>query len=267
LRNSGIRLVGIDVDGTLVGAGGVIHPRVWDAARQACASGIHLALCSGRPAFGLALEYARRLDASGWHIFQNGASVLHLADGSSRSVALPPTWIGKLIDQARSTGEALELYGDTTYVVESTSAWAREHAELLGVRYDPRPLESLAQPVVRAQWLLSREKALKISAAPHPGLEVAQSGSPLMPDTQFVGLTREGVTKGTAMRSVAAEYGVPMQDVMYVGDSGNDLSALRIVGHPIAMGNADPAVLETAGHTVGHVDAGGLADALELAIG
>lgn len=258
--------MGIDVDGTLVGAGGLIHPRVWEAARQACADGIHLALCSGRPAFGLALEYARRLDADGWHIFQNGASVLHLADGSSRSVAIPATWIGKLIDKARSTGEVLELYGDTTYVVESTSTWAREHAELLGVAYDPRPLESLAQPVVRAQWLLTREKARQLSAEPHPGLEVAQSASPLMVDTLFVGLTHDGVTKGSAIRSVAAEYDVPLQDVMYVGDSGNDLSALGIVGHPIAMGNADPAVLEAAGRIVGHVDRGGLAEALELAI-
>jgi hydroxymethylpyrimidine pyrophosphatase-like HAD family hydrolase len=87
-----------------------------------------------------------------------------------------------------------------------------------------------------------------------------------MPDTRFVGLTRQGVTKGSAMRSVAEEYGVQLTDVMYVGDSGNDLSALRIVGHPVAMGNADPAVIEAAAHTVDHVDRGGLAQALEMAI-
>jgi hydroxymethylpyrimidine pyrophosphatase-like HAD family hydrolase len=88
-----------------------------------------------------------------------------------------------------------------------------------------------------------------------------------MRDTTFVGLTREGVTKGSAMRSVAAEYGISLTDVMYVGDSGNDISALRVAGRPIAMGNADPGVLEAAaGHSVGHVDNGGLADALELAI-
>ena len=261
-----IRMVGIDVDGTLVGASGVIHPRVWEAARHACEHGIHLALCSGRPAFGLALEYARRLDERGWHIFQNGASVLNLEKGTSRSVPIPSEWTSKLIDQARASGEALELYGDTAYVVESTSPWAREHAELLGVAFEAQPFESLRQPIVRAQWLLSRELADQLSSEPHPGLEVAQSGSPLMPDTQFVGLTRAGVTKGTAIRSIAAEYGIPLQSVMYVGDSGNDLSALRIVGHPIAMGNADPAVLETAGRSVGHVDEGGLADALEIAI-
>ena len=87
-----------------------------------------------------------------------------------------------------------------------------------------------------------------------------------MPDTEFVGLTHEGVTKGSAIRSVAQGYGITLQEVMYVGDAGNDLSALRIVGHPIAMGNADPAVLEAAGHVVGHVNEGGLAQALEMAI-
>ncbi|MFL6602814.1 MAG: HAD-IIB family hydrolase [Steroidobacteraceae bacterium] len=254
------------MDGTLVGTGGFIHPSVWDAAVRARESGIHLALCSGRPAFGVALEYARRLEAGGWHIFQNGASVIHFATGKSRSVAIPLEWKEKLIQQARRTGEDLELYSDGTYVAESTSTWAREHAELLGVTFEPRPLESLTQPIVRAQWLLSRERAREFTSAPHPGLEVAQSGSPLMPDTQFVGLTHEGVTKGSAMRSVAEGYGIPLQDVMYVGDAGNDLSALRIVGHPIAMGNADPAVLEAAGHAVGHVNQGGLAEALEIAI-
>jgi Cof subfamily protein (haloacid dehalogenase superfamily) len=266
LQTATIRLIGIDVDGTLVGTGGLIHPRVWEAVAHARERGIHLALCSGRPAFGLALEYARRLEPRGWHIFQNGASILNLATGHSRSVALPVHWVEALIEQARRTGEVLELYSDTGYVVESTAPWAREHAELLGLAYEPRPLDSLTQPVVRAQWLLSPERATEFTAAPHPGLEVAQSTSPLMVDTQFVGLTHDGVTKGTAIRSIADEYGVPLQNVMYAGDAGNDLSALRIVGCPIAMGNADPAVKAAAKHTVDLVDHGGLADAIEMAI-
>jgi Cof subfamily protein (haloacid dehalogenase superfamily) len=266
LHTSTIRLIGIDVDGTLVGTGGIVHPGVWEAAKRACERGIHLALCSGRPAFGLALEYARRLEAGGWHVFQNGASIVNLATTQSRSVPIPLPWVKTFIEQARQTHETLELYSDTTYVAESTSDWAREHADLLGVAFTPRPFESLTQPIVRAQWLLSRARATQFTATAHPGLEVAQSTSPLMPDTQFVGLTREGVTKGSAMRSIAEEYGVSLTDVMYVGDAGNDLSALRIVGHPIAMGNADPAVIKAAQHTVDHVDRGGLAQALEMAI-
>ena len=55
----------------IVGASGIVHPKVWAAVERAQEAGIRLALCSGRAAFGVALEYARRLDPSGWHMFQN----------------------------------------------------------------------------------------------------------------------------------------------------------------------------------------------------
>jgi len=266
VHDSAIGLIGIDVDGTLVGSSGIVHPNVWAAAEAAAKFGIHLVLCSGRPAFGIALQYAQRLDAGGWHIFQNGASILNLATRQSRSVCLAPSCVKQFIARARESGETLELYGDESYVAESSSAWERAHAALLGVAFAPLPFESLTQPVLRAQWLLSPDKARQFMSEPHPGLEVAQSTSPLMPGTSFVGLTKEGVSKGSALRSVAEEYGIALRDVMYVGDAGNDLSALRVVGHPVAMGNADPKVLKAAAHTVGHVDDGGLAQALELAV-
>jgi len=262
-----IRLVGIDVDGTLLGASGEVHPQVWEAAQEARERGIHLALCSGRPAFGLALQYARQLETDGWHAFQNGASIVHLATGESRSMPLPPLWVKSVVAEARATGNVLELYNDREFVVESTAAWAEEHAKLLGVDFRPRPFETLTQPIVRAQWLLTSAQAAKIMSVPHPGLEVAQSTSPLMPDTQFVGLTHEGVSKASAMRTIAGQYGVTLRDVMYIGDSGNDLSALGVVGHPVAMANADPAVLKAATLTVPHVDEGGVAQALQVAIG
>jgi Cof subfamily protein (haloacid dehalogenase superfamily) len=266
VQDSSIRLIGIDVDGTLVGSSGIVHPAVWSAAERARELGIHLTLCSGRPAFGTGLAYAKQLDSSGWHIFQNGSSIVHLSSRQSRSVTLPPEHVRELVSRARTTGDTLELYSDSEFVSESASEWAKAHAHLLGVPFAPKPFESLTQPIVRAQWLFTAEQAQVFMAAAHPGLEVAQSTSPLMPDTQFVGITKEGVSKGNALRSVAAEYGVALRDVMYVGDAGNDLSALRIIGHPVAMGNAAAAVIKAATRTVGPVDQGGLAEALALAI-
>lgn len=259
-----IALIGIDVDGTLVGSSGKVPDVIWQLAAEARAAGIHLALCSGRPAFGIAAEYARHLDDDGWHIFQNGASVVNLATHQSRSTPLPEGSVRGLISHARETGHVLELYGDDDYAVEGEAPWAREHAELLGLPFKPRPYETLSPPWVRAQWLLSPEDAKRVVAP--DGLEMAESTSPLMPDVRFVGLTRHGVSKGAAMREIAAAYRVDMRDVMYIGDSGNDLSALRVVGHPIAMGNADPQVIAAAERTVGHVDEAGLADALKIAI-
>ena len=261
-----IHLVGIDVDGTLVGKSGVVDPSVWEAADAARAKGIRLVLCSGRPAFGLAVQYARRLGPDGWHAFQNGASVVNLASGDSRSAAVSPAAVTAFVAQARASGHILELYNDREWVTESTDAWAAAHAQLLGVTFQPAPFESLRGPVVRAQWLLTVEQARQLLSRAHPGLEASQSTSPLMPGTQFVGFTREGVSKGSAIRAIAEQYAVALSDVMYIGDSGNDLSALRVVGHPVAMGNADPAVIEAAERVVAHVDEAGVAEAIRIAM-
>lgn len=262
-----IRLIGIDVDGTLVGSSGQVHPTVWQAAERARAAGIRLTLCSGRPAFGIALDYARRLDPDAWHVFQNGASVVHLGTRESRSMELPPTSVHSLMSRSRSSGQVLELYSDTAYAVEERdSDFGERHAHLLGVPYEPRSFESLQGPIVRAQWVVTPAQAELEMAAPHSGLEVAMSESPLMRDVRFIGMTREGVNKGSAMSEVASAYGVDLKDVMYVGDANNDLSALQVVGCPVAMGNGSPAVRQVARKTVGHVDEAGLAQALQWAV-
>lgn len=261
-----VHLVGIDVDGTLVGASGEVRPEIWESAQAARMKGIHLALCSGRPAFGKALEYARRLDPDGWHAFQNGASIVNLKTGESRSTALPGAAVKLFIAEARATENVLELYNDSGWVTESTAAWAEEHARLLGVKFDPQPFETLEGPAVRAQWLLTAVEARQMMSSVHPGLEVAQSTSPLMPDTQFVGFTHEGVSKGSAMRTIAEQYGIDLKNVMYIGDSGNDLPALRVVGHPVAMANATPAVIAASARTVASDEQAGVAQALRIAI-
>jgi len=261
-----IKLVGIDVDGTLVGASGEVPAKVWDAAERARVAGIHLVLCSGRPAFGVALDYARRLGATGWHIFQNGASVLDLGSGRSRSIGLSAAARQALVAQARRTGDVLELYTDNDYATESAGEWAKQHAELLGVSFSPRSFDTQEGAVVRGQWVVGHADVERVVRFAPAELEVAVSSSPLMPDAAFVGMTHVGVNKGSGLTSIVAEYGIDLRDVMYVGDSDNDLSALKIVGHPVAMANASRPVLEAAERVVGHVDEGALAQALQLAL-
>lgn len=264
-----IRLICIDVDGTLVGASGRVSPAVWEAAEQARAQGIRLALCSGRPGFGITRDYALRLDAQGWHMFQNGASVLFLPTGRSLSMELRPEIVAELITRARRQGRLLELYSDTGYAVESTVEPAQQHAELLGVRFVTRPLDSIPGPLVRAQWLLPIHDADALAEvlahARGAGLEAIPSTSPIMPDTLFVNMTPGGISKASAVRAVASAYGIPLGDVMFVGDSHNDLGALQAVGFPVAMANAEPEVLAAGRATVGHVDDDGLVEALALA--
>lgn len=259
-----IRLVGIDVDGTLVGASGVVPHVVWQRVADLRAQGVHFCLCSGRPAFGVTRGYAEQLDPAGWHVFQNGASVVHLPSGDSRSRPLPEPHLAALIDRARAHGRLLELYGDTEYTVERDHPQTRAHAALLGLPFVPRSFQARVEPVVRAQWLLTPQTLDPVLAEPHFDLEVVPSTSPVMPDTIFVNLTAHGVHKGTGIETVAQALQIPLEQVMMIGDAGNDLPALARVGHPVAMGNASPAVKAAARTVVGHVDDLGLLQALAL---
>jgi Cof subfamily protein (haloacid dehalogenase superfamily) len=261
-----IQLVFTDVDGTLVGSSGTVLPAIWTAAERARAAGIHMAVCSGRPGFGGTLGYAERLDPEGWHVFQNGASVLHLATGESMSTPIAPDSVRALVARARAIGRILELYTDSAYAVESTAPRAREHAGLLGLPFIPRPFESLEGTIVRAQWLVSVEDEAETLADPTGGLERSSSTSPVMPNTSFINMTAPGIDKAHAVRAIAARMHIALDDVMFVGDGNNDIAAMRAVGHPVAMANGEATVRSIARNVVGHVDDSGLADALAIAI-
>lgn len=261
-----IRLICCDVDGTLVGASGLVSMAVWAAVERVRAEGVHLAVCSGRPAFGITRELAARLDPAGWHVFQNGASVMRLADGETRSRPMPADALAALVRQARTRGRVLELYTDTDYAVESDGALPRLHASLLGLPFATRPFESLAGPVVRAQWLVPREDVELVRAELPGGLTFSPSLSPMMPETAFINMTPAGVDKSVALRTVAAAYGFPLEQVMMVGDGANDITAMQAAGVSVAMGNAEREVLEVASHTVAHVDEEGLVEAFALAL-
>ena len=261
-----VSLVCIDVDGTLVGSSGTVLPEIWEAIGAAREAGLRLALVSGRPGFGVTRDFAMKLDPDGWHCFQNGASVVHLRTGESHSTPLPLDIVQALIARARAKDRVLELYSDTEYVVERSDTRAREHAELLGVPFRPRPFEELRGTVVRGQWLIAPEDADAVEAEPHEGLYLSGSTAPIMPDNRFINLTRAGVDKGIGVSAIARAYNIPLEHTMYIGDSWNDAAALRIVGWPVAMGNAEEETITLAKHVVADVDNHGVAEALSIAM-
>ena len=73
--------------------------------------------------------------------------------------------------------------------------------------------------------------------------------------------------KWTMLERVRGERGVPAERVVAVGDGLNDLLMIREAAVGIAMGNADPRVLEHADHVAPHHAEDGFAHAIERLLG
>ena len=71
-----------------------------------------------------------------------------------------------------------------------------------------------------------------------------------------------GVSKGAALKLLAEAWGIPLERVIAVGDSGNDLSMFAAAGMPVAMGNGSPAARAAARRVTGSNDRDGVAQAI-----
>jgi len=262
-----IRLVFIDADGTLVGSQGV-PDCAWEAIAQARKKGLTLALSTGRLARGKTLEYAKKLDPEGYHIFQSGAVVLNGRGEVERAWRLPQTPYHQAVDLSRREAAALEAYAaGGGFFAEQSSRLLDAHAELIGVAPEPRDLHRVffEAPVVRAQFVVEAERWPELR--PHVlalGLDLHEATSPATPGIVYASLTAPGVGKLKAARYVAERLGVDLaREAAAVGDGKNDLELLRAVRLGVAMGNAPEEVKAAADLVVPPADECGLQKALE----
>ncbi len=264
-----VRLIAVDIDGTLLDAAGRLPDANREAVRAAAARGIDVVLATGR-AFHHARPVAERLDAPVTLIVNNGALV-KTRDGETLARRPVPR------DLARS-------------LVADTRPW-REGAALIFDRSDARQYvhERIDWSHPQRQWYYDRNRVYMTRVEP---LETALDDDPVqvaftggvaamralvdrvrgLPcarrltvtlteyeqrDFSLLDVTAEDCSKGAALGDWAARRRVPRAGIMAVGDNLNDLDMLALAGHPVVMGNA-VAELKRCGWplTDGHDEAG-----------
>jgi Cof subfamily protein (haloacid dehalogenase superfamily) len=83
-------------------------------------------------------------------------------------------------------------------------------------------------------------------------------------DFTLIDILPPDASKGTGVQRLAERNGLQPQNVMTIGDNFNDLEMLEFAGTPVVMGNADPSLLERAEfYTTLSNDEGGVAAAIE----
>ena len=259
-----IRLLAIDLDGTLVNHQLQMDPRDVAAVRAAAAGGVTVVLATGRM-LKSSLRYAEPLGLKGPIINYQGAVVREIASGEvwyrcelsvdlqQRVLALaePKDWhvnayVDEVVYTARARPEA-DLYARVALVpyevVGPLSKWVHQEATKL-VLVDLDPNEVPARMAELEAWM-------------HGTARVTRSLD------WFVEVVDLQVSKAHALAMVAERLRIPQAEVGAIGDNLNDLDMVGWAGFGVAMGGAPEALKKVAKYVTGPIEDAGVSQVIE----
>ncbi len=279
VQTPSIRLLAIDIDGTILNPEFAISHADMAAIRRAHDEEIEVVLVTGRR-HTFALPIAQQFGFDVWLISSNGAVTRSLAGETFHRDLLPAETCRKLCTAMK------EFRGNTvlTFDTESKGAIVLEHmGELTSViqRWLEKNLQyidfvipieqSLTKDPVQAMFCGSMARMQQVLAGlATSGLEkeitTLRTEYPAR-DLCMVDVLNTECSKGHALERWANHRGIPREQVMAIGDNYNDVEMLAFAGRPFIMGNA-PAELRSRGWTVTLAnDQNGVAAAIEQVLG
>jgi hydroxymethylpyrimidine pyrophosphatase-like HAD family hydrolase len=258
-----IRLIAIDIDGTLLDRAGSIPDENRQAIAAALDRGIEVALVTGR-GFTFVL------------VASNGAIVRRL-DGTTVLRRLMPRDVAHqvLADTVGYRGEAAVVFdrASTGQLVSGGLDWTHPSRAGYYGRYgalisETVPLETcLVEDPIEVMFTggVTRMRTLiaQLEAAPGAQRYAISFVEYGWRDFILVDVLGAGVTKGSTLAEWVQELGLTRDAVMAVGDNYNDREMLAFAGTGVAMGNGVPELLDGTFHVTASNDEAGLAQAIE----
>ncbi|WP_049557977.1 HAD family hydrolase [Nonomuraea sp. SBT364] len=257
------RLVATDLDGTALRTDGTVSPRTAAAFAKVEDAGAMLVFVTGRPPRWMG-GVAGALRHRGLAICANGALIYDLhTERIVESHLIDAEVLGQVVDQLRANVPEL------AFSVEYEGGFAHESDFPLG-SWD----RSAVQGRDAGCETLTTRPCAKLLAL-HPAMDpdtlhatVHGLVGHLVTATHSSGrglieMSAHGVTKATALATLAERHEIKASEVVAFGDMPNDLPMLSWAGTSYAVANAHPGVLAAVDHVTAANDDDGVARVLE----
>lgn len=244
-RLGDIRLIAVDIDGTLVRSDGKVSLRTRISLWRAQRAGIAIAIATGRPP-RFAERFSRSLWLNGPVISSDGAMATDKPGGEEilnepfESQAL--SW---LLSYVRERGLYFHVQDKEGVAVEKSCS--EEAKKLLRSRLHARvPIKIVPDNSLEDDPNRVLKLCLKCDRSASSGimrdLNSLANGKfrPVRTSPSYIEITKGGVSKGAALEVVCGKLGISLDRVAAVGDSANDIEMLQTVGIGVAMANASP---------------------------
>jgi len=267
-----VRLIGLDVDGTLLDSRGSVPAANRAAVHAAVSAGVHVAVVTGRsyPSVRPLLDGL----PDGLVVIVSNGAVERRMDGQTVVRRLLDRRVARDVLGAtvghRSAAALVFDRDDRRQILFESMDWA--HPARQGYWFRNRdlidcttPLEdALVEDPIQVMFNGGVDEMRKLSEAlTHDATEFAVALTEY-PERDFslVDVTAPEATKGFALASRASALGVAAEDVMAVGDNFNDIGMLEFAGVPVVMGNAVLSLKRPGWHVAPAHDDAGVAHAI-----
>lgn len=245
--NPPIRLIAIDLDGTLLNDSKHVSDQTIKAISCLPSRGVKVVIATARPPRSVRHIY-KQLHLDSFQINYNGALIW---DEPRREAVFHRPITGSLVREIIS--HARSLYADLLVSCEVMDRWYTD-------RHDPQYTTEtgrLFKPdVICSADEFCRQPITKLMFLGHPELITAVepiiSGhfgdrvTTVRADADLIQVMDNRVSKAVAVMKIAEYHGIPMEQVMAIGDAPNDVGMLQVAGVAVAMDNAHERVKQVA---------------------
>ncbi|MGC5628812.1 HAD family hydrolase [Georgenia sp. Z1344] len=242
-----LRLVALDMDGTLVRSDKTVNDEFWPVAEELIGRGIVLVAASGRQR-GAIMETMAPVGDRITVLSENGAvawqgeEVLRAETVDRETTVRVATAVRALAAQGRDTGLVAGA-PSRAYVERSDATFLAHVRHFYPVVEVVDDLTDLPEDVVKlATW-----DAEPIVEAVVPALQALELDAAIVRSHEYwADVMRAGASKGAALTRLRESLGIPREASAAFGDHFNDLAMLQSVGMPFAVANAEPEIRSAA---------------------
>ncbi|MFC0324043.1 Cof-type HAD-IIB family hydrolase [Gallibacterium melopsittaci] len=260
------KLLATDMDGTLLDKQKNISIRNQQAIHAAKQAGVKIVLASGRPLEGLQ-PYLQQLDLLGeddYVLCFNGA----LVQRSDGTIITRQEMTGKdckmLVDYAEQFGVFNHAFSETRgLIAPHANQYSQHDADINRINLNIINFSILAddEPVIKTMWVDQPEK-LDAALAKLP-THITEQYTVVRSTPFFLEFLPPAANKGSGIDKLAQHLNLQAEEIICIGDAGNDLHMIEYAGLGVAMGNATDEVKAIANYITADNLNSGVAEVIE----
>jgi Cof subfamily protein (haloacid dehalogenase superfamily) len=245
------KLVALDMDGTLLKEDKTISAENFEAIQNAREKGVKVVLATGRPVRGISkyLEELNLLTGNDYTVAFNGAVVQNTKTGeiiAENLLALED--IKYLYNLSKQLSVNIHALTPTSCITPKSSEYSELEAAMNNIPLEIVDFDTLDNSTTIVKIMFIDKEPILSNIIGKLPKEVYEKYTVVRSAPFFLEFINRKVNKGFGVELLAKNLGIKQEEVICMGDAGNDIHMIKYAGLGVAMGNAFPEIKQIANY-------------------